>query len=70
MSTTLDGLVSKGPSDEVKCPLEPRVDSGERTLWKERKPSSESLRRIFKISKLANSENKKGASVLEEQPLG
>lgn len=68
-------MVSKGPSHEVKCPLESRVDmnqkdSGERIVWKERKPSTESLRRKIRVSKLADSENKKGTSVVGEQQVG
>lgn len=68
-------MVNKGPSDEVKCPLESRMemnqkDSGERTFWKESKPSTESLRRKFKISKLSDSENEKGASVVGKQQMG
>lgn len=73
MDNSLNRMVSKGPSDKVRCEqnLESREDmnqevSGERTFWKERKPSMKSFRRKFKISRLADSRNNKEASVVEE----
>ena len=72
MNPALNRVVSEVPSD-VKCERKPvsREDlnqevAGERAFWKERKPSTEGFRRKFKMSRLADLRDNRGAIVLRE----